>query len=76
MHELINQRFNFNHSFLKDTGGDENFQLYGVNIGVTAQKGLTVFEKVRTELIDDKTAMVVFDPATAKEKEILFEIEI
>lgn len=39
--------------FLKDTGGDENFQLYGVNIDGTAQKGLTVFEKVRTELIDN-----------------------
>ncbi|MDP3435437.1 MAG: S9 family peptidase, partial [Bacteroidota bacterium] len=39
--------------FLKDTGGDENFQLYGVNIDGTGQKGLTVFEKVRTDLIDD-----------------------
>jgi dipeptidyl aminopeptidase/acylaminoacyl peptidase len=39
--------------FLKDTGGDENFQLYGVNIDGTELKGLTVFEKVRTELIDD-----------------------
>ena len=39
--------------FLKDTGGDENFQLYGVNADGTEQKGLTVFEKVRTDLIDD-----------------------
>lgn len=39
--------------FLKDTGGDENFQLYGVNIDGAELKGLTVFEKVRTELIDD-----------------------
>jgi len=39
--------------YLKDTGGDENFQLYGVNIDGADQKGLTVFEKVRTELIDD-----------------------
>jgi len=39
--------------FLKDTGGDENFQLYGVNADGTELKGLTVFEKVRTELIDD-----------------------
>lgn len=39
--------------FLKDTGGDENFQLYGVNIDGSELKGLTVFEKVRTELIDD-----------------------
>lgn len=39
--------------FLKDTGGDENFQLYGVNIDGSDLKGLTVFEKVRTEIIDD-----------------------
>ncbi len=39
--------------FLKDTGGDENFQLYGVNIDGSDLKGLTVFEKVRTEFIDD-----------------------
>ena len=39
--------------FLKDTGGDENFQLYGVNIDGSDLKGLTVFEKVRTDLIDD-----------------------
>ncbi len=39
--------------FLKDTGGDENFHLYGVNIDGSDLKGLTVFEKVRTELIDE-----------------------
>ncbi len=39
--------------FLKDTGGDENFQGYGVNIDGSDLKGLTVFEKVRTELIDE-----------------------
>ncbi|MFA9391020.1 MAG: prolyl oligopeptidase family serine peptidase [Prolixibacteraceae bacterium] len=39
--------------FLKDTGGDENFQLYGVNIDGTDLVGLTVFEGVRTELIDE-----------------------
>lgn len=39
--------------FLKDTGGDENYQLYGVNIDGSDLKGLTVFEKVRTNLIDD-----------------------
>lgn len=39
--------------FLKDTGGDENFQLYGVNIDGTELKGLTVFDKVRTMFIDD-----------------------
>ena len=39
--------------FLKDTGGDENFQLYGVNVDGSDLKGLTVFEKVRTTIIDD-----------------------
>jgi dipeptidyl aminopeptidase/acylaminoacyl peptidase len=39
--------------YLKDTGGDENFQLYGVNIDGTEMVGLTVFEGVRTELIDE-----------------------
>ncbi len=39
--------------FLKDTGGDENFQLYGVNIDGSDLKGLTVFEQVRTTFIDD-----------------------
>lgn len=35
--------------YLKDTGGDENFHLYGVNIDGSEMKGLTVFEKVRTK---------------------------
>lgn len=39
--------------YLKDTGGDENFQLYGVNIDGTELVELTVFEGVRTELIDE-----------------------
>lgn len=39
--------------FLKDTGGDENYHLYGVNADGSDLKGLTVFEKVRTEFIDD-----------------------
>ena len=39
--------------YLKDTGGDENFHLYGVNIDGSELKGLTVFEKVRTGIIDD-----------------------
>lgn len=39
--------------FLKDTGGDENFQLYGVNIDGSDLNGLTAFEKVRTQLIDE-----------------------
>jgi dipeptidyl aminopeptidase/acylaminoacyl peptidase len=39
--------------YLKDTGGDENFKLFGVNIDGSELKGLTDFEKVRTTLIDD-----------------------
>jgi len=39
--------------FLKDTGGDENFHLYGVNADGSDLKGLTVFDKVRTTFIDD-----------------------
>lgn len=39
--------------FLKDTGGDENFKLFGVNVDGTNQIGLTDFPKVRTEVIDD-----------------------
>ncbi|SBW01950.1 S9 family peptidase [uncultured Dysgonomonas sp.] len=39
--------------FLKDTGGDENYQLYGVNIDGSNPLPLTAFEKVRTQIIDD-----------------------
>jgi hypothetical protein len=39
--------------FLKDTGGDENFHMYGVNADGSDLTGLTVFEKVRTMPIDD-----------------------
>ena len=39
--------------FLKDTGGDENYHLYGVNVDGTNLKALTVFPDVRTEIIDD-----------------------
>jgi dipeptidyl aminopeptidase/acylaminoacyl peptidase len=39
--------------FLKDTGGDENYHLYGVDPDGSNLAGLTVFEKVRTEFIDD-----------------------
>jgi len=39
--------------FLKDTGGDENYQLYGVNIDGSNLLPLTAFEKVRTSIIDD-----------------------
>jgi len=39
--------------FLKDTGGDENFKLFGVNIDGSNLIGLTDFPKVRTQVIDD-----------------------
>jgi len=39
--------------YLKDTGGDENIKLFGVDVDGTNLKGLTDFDKVRTELIDD-----------------------
>jgi len=39
--------------FLKDTGGDENFKLYGVNIDGSNLQCFTDFPKVRTEIIDD-----------------------
>jgi dipeptidyl aminopeptidase/acylaminoacyl peptidase len=39
--------------FMKDTGGDENFQLYAVNIDGSNLKALTAFEGVRTETIDE-----------------------
>ncbi len=39
--------------YLKDTGGDENFKLFGVNVDGSNLKGLTDFDKVRTEMIDD-----------------------
>ncbi len=39
--------------FLKDTGGDENFKLYGVNTDGSNLKCFTDFPKVRTEIIDD-----------------------
>ncbi|MEI6883998.1 MAG: S9 family peptidase [Bacteroidota bacterium] len=39
--------------FLKDTGGDENFRLYGVNVDGSNLKCFTDFPKVRTELFDE-----------------------
>ncbi|MFV0469648.1 MAG: S9 family peptidase [Dysgonomonas sp.] len=39
--------------FLKDTGGDENYQLYGVNIDGSNLMPLTAFKGVRTQIIDD-----------------------
>lgn len=39
--------------FLKDTGGDENFRLFGVNVDGSNLKCFTDFPKVRTELFDE-----------------------
>lgn len=39
--------------YLKDTGGDENFKLFGVNIDGSNLVALTDFPGVRTEIIDD-----------------------
>ena len=39
--------------YLKDTGGDENYRLYGVNIDGTNPISYTDFEGVRTQIIDD-----------------------
>jgi dipeptidyl aminopeptidase/acylaminoacyl peptidase len=39
--------------FLKDSGGDENYKLFGVNIDGSDMKALTDFPKVRTQIIDD-----------------------
>lgn len=39
--------------FLKDAGGDENYQLYGVDFNGENHKALTAFPKVRTQIIDD-----------------------
>lgn len=39
--------------FMKDSGGDENYSLYGVNIDGTGLRGYTDFPGVRTSLIDD-----------------------
>ena len=38
--------------FIKDTGGDENYQLYGVNIDGSDLKSYTNFPNVRTNIID------------------------
>lgn len=39
--------------FMKDTGGDENYQLFAVNIDGSGLRGYTDFPGVRTGLIDD-----------------------
>lgn len=39
--------------FMKDTGGDENYRLYGVNLDGTDLRCYTDFPDVRTSIIDD-----------------------
>ncbi len=39
--------------YMKDTAGDENFQLFGVNIDGTDLRAYTDFPGVRTSIIDD-----------------------
>jgi len=39
--------------YLKDNGGDENIKLFGVDTDGANLKGLTDFDKVRTQIIDD-----------------------
>ncbi len=39
--------------FIKDEGGNENEQLFGVNIDGSNPKALTAFEGVRTQIIDE-----------------------
>lgn len=39
--------------FMKDTGGDENYQLFGVNLDGSDFRGYTDFPGVRTTIIDD-----------------------
>lgn len=39
--------------YMKDTAGDENYQLYGVRRNGSDERAYTAFEGVRTSLIDD-----------------------
>src|SRR3954454_16316209 len=38
--------------FINDKGGDENFLLYGVNVGTGEQRTYTPFEKTRVEIVN------------------------
>lgn len=38
--------------YLKDTGGDENYQLFGINIDGSDERAYTAFPGVRTQIID------------------------
>ena len=37
--------------FVNDKGGDENFLLYGVNVGTGAERSLTPFDKTRVQVV-------------------------
>lgn len=39
--------------YMKDTAGDENYQLYGIGIDGTGRRAYTAFPGVRTSIIDD-----------------------
>ena len=39
--------------YVQDTGGDENFRLFAVNIDGTNQADLTPFDSVRVQIIDE-----------------------
>lgn len=39
--------------YVQDTGGDENYRLYAVDIDGSNQKDLTPFEKVMVQVVDD-----------------------
>ncbi|RZI58763.1 MAG: S9 family peptidase, partial [Zymomonas sp.] len=41
--------------YIRDKGGDENFLLYGVNLGTGAETTLTPFEKTRVQIIGAST---------------------
>ncbi len=43
--------------FIKDTGGDENFKLYGVDVATATQRTLTPFDKSRAEIVAISTTI-------------------
>lgn len=43
--------------FINDSGGDENFLLYGVDVASGAQKNFTPFEKTRVQVVGTSTSI-------------------
>jgi dipeptidyl aminopeptidase/acylaminoacyl peptidase len=43
--------------FINDKGGDENYQLYGVDVVTGAQRSLTPFEKTRVQIVAISTSV-------------------